>query len=233
MSFKYGLRENPLNKSGVKNYIASPQRDASKSIDDIIDMMIGKGSTVTRAEAYSVIEEFNYAIEQILLSGVSVNTPMFNISPSITGTFDTLEEKFDKSRHEVNININPGGRLGKIAALIPLEKVDADLRLPVLKSFTDIVSETQNAELTPGGIGHIKGDFLKLDTTDAQQGVFFIDKNSVETQVASIARNKPGELIFMIPNGLAKGNYRVEVRSVFHNTKSLRTGTLAGQLTVK
>ena len=233
MSFKFGLRENPLNKTSVTNYIAVPQHDVSKSIDDIIDRMIGKGSTVTRAEAYSVIEEYNWAIEQILLQGGCINTPMFNIAPSITGTFETEEEKFDKSKHQVNLNINPGTRLSKIIDLIPVEKVATDKRLPVLKSFTDIITETKNADLTPGGIGHIKGDLLKVDTTDAQQGVFFIDKNSVETQVASIARNKPTELIFMIPNTLAQGSYRVEVRAIFPNTKNLRTGTLAGQVTVK
>src|SRR5690606_414244 len=144
------------------------QHEASKSIDDIIDMMIGKGSTVTRAEAYSVIEEYNWAIEQILLSGGCINTPMFNIVPNISGTLETEDEKFDKSKHQVNINTNPGTRLSKIADQTPIERVAFDLRLPVLKSFTDVVSDTKNTDITPGGIGHIKGDHLKVDTTDAQ-----------------------------------------------------------------
>jgi hypothetical protein len=233
MSFKFGLRENPLNKTGVKNYIASPQRDASKSIDDIIDMMIGKGSTVTRAEAFSVIEEFNWAIEQILLNGGSINTPMFNMAPSVTGTFETEDEKFNKNKHQVNLNINAGTRLSKIIPLIPVEKVGVDKLAPYIKTFIDIVSEMENSTLTPGGIGQIAGDYLKVDAADAKQGVFFIDKASVETKVASNARNMPGELIFMIPGTLKKGNYRLEVRAILPNTKKLRKGTLVEELTVK
>lgn len=232
MSFKYGLKENALSKT-KKNFIAVPQHDASTTMDEIIDNMIGKGSTVTRAEAYAVIEEYNYALEQILLQGGCINTPMFNIAPSITGTFETEDEKFNKSKHQVNININPGIRLSKIADLIPVEKVAVDLRLPTLKSYTDIVSDTKNADITPGGIGHIKGNDLKLDATDPQQGVFFVATDGTETKIASIARNKPSELIFMIPNPLAQGTYRLEVRTIFHNTKNLRMGVLPMQLTVK
>ncbi len=84
MALKYALFENHLTDD-PSDYMAVVQLQASKSQEDVIDLMIGRGSTVTKAEALSVLEEYAAAIEQLLREGQALNTPLFNLSPTIKG----------------------------------------------------------------------------------------------------------------------------------------------------
>ena len=52
-----------------------------------------------------------------------------------------------------------------------------------------------------------------------------------EARVQVVARNKPGELIFMVPALLA-ADYTLEVRATVHGSEDVRTGALEATLTV-
>jgi hypothetical protein len=85
---------------------------------------------------------------------------------------------------------------------------------------------------TPGGMGQIEGHRLKFDPTDAAQGIFFIAADGTETQVAIVGRNKPADLMFMVPDTLTAGEYTLEVRATIHGSTDVRTGALEAPLTV-
>ena len=85
----------------------------------------------------------------------------------------------------------------------------------------------------PGGVGIIRGSLLKFDEADPRQGVFFVAGDGTESRASKIVKNKPGEIILMIPEGLQAGVYEVVVRSVFKNTKELREGFLTDDLTIR
>jgi hypothetical protein len=86
--------------------------------------------------------------------------------------------------------------------------------------------------LTPGGMGKIEGHRLKFDPTDAAQGIFFIAADGTETQVAIVGRNKPADLMFMVPDTLTAGEYTLEVRAILPNRTDLRVGALEDPLVV-
>jgi hypothetical protein len=86
--------------------------------------------------------------------------------------------------------------------------------------------------LTPGGMGQVVDHRLKFDPTDANQGVFFVAEGGGATKVDVVGRNKPGELMFMVPAGLASGDYTLEVRATIHGSEDVRTGALDATLTV-
>jgi hypothetical protein len=113
-----------------------------------------------------------------------------------------------------------------------IEKVISAAPKPVLLSFKDIASGTINETITSGGVGEIHGSMLKLGENDPAQGIFFIAQDGTETKAPTLVRNKPANLIFMIPNGLAAGNYGVEVRALLHGTTEIRKGRLENNLTV-
>ncbi len=231
MPLKYALLDNRLTED-PNDYAAKVQDLESKSIDDIIDVMIGRGSTVTRAEALSVLEEYSAALEQLLRDGHSINTPLFNLIPSIKGVFYDKNESFNPERHQVRVNVRPGTRLRQIESQIQVERVSASRPTPEPEDFEDVASETRNSQITPGGLAKLTGSRLKYEPNDAQQGVFFIDAAGAETRVTMIARNKPSELNFQIPATLAAGAYTVEVRVVLPRTTDLRTGQLPQALQV-
>ena len=159
--------------------------------------MISKGSSVTKAEALSVIEEYEYAIEEAVKNGNNVNTKLFKLQASITGIFSGKDDTFDPSRHKIRLKLKPGSRLIKAINDIRLRKIEIKLPQPVLRQFVDLKTKTKNESFTAGQIVSIHGSLLKFDESDLEQGIFFIDENSVETRVTNMMKNKPSELIFL------------------------------------
>ncbi len=195
--------------------------------------MTHEGSTVTKAEALASFEEITKGIIRLVSDGNSVTTPLVNISARIVGVFTSDDDRFDPSRHQVKLRVQPGTRLHDAEATITAEKVQAKERMPVLLHYEDNSTESKDSVATASGGARLTGNLLKFDEADDKQGIFFINtKDNSETRVpGKLLRNKPGELIFMNP-ALPKGTYRVEVRTVFANAKGIKKGTLADVVTV-
>jgi hypothetical protein len=81
-------------------------------------------------------------------------------------------------------------------------------------------------------MGQVVGHRLKFDPEDAAQGIFFVADDGTETKVAVVGRNKPAELIFMVPGDLDAGEYTLEVRATLHGSNDVRVGALEAPLTV-
>ena len=193
-----------------------------------------RGSTVTIAEFRSAYEEITYATEQLLIEGGgSIKTPLFNLSVRIVGVFNGDNDNFDPARHQVKIRLTPGNRLREMEQKIKVRKVAADKPRPILQHVFDNSSESQDEVITSGGGMRIIGSLLKYDESDSHQGVFFINASNQETKVTGMPlRNKPGELIFISPAGLAPGNYTIEVRTILKGNKEIRKGSFPDDLTV-
>lgn len=228
---RYSLFPNRLT-ADPNVHMAIVQDQKMRTMSDIIDIMIGRGSTVTKAEAFSVIEEYEAAITQLLASGDSINTPLFRITASVSGVFNDQNDVFDRSRHYVRLNVIPGGRIGEIADRISTEKMLTVIPKPVLVQFKDVNTNTLNESITPGGMGELFGAELKVDMEDPSQGIFLIAADNTTTRVETVGRNKPANLLFMIPSGLPSGQYEIEVRAKVRKGAELRTGRLSSILTM-
>ncbi|WP_423128609.1 DNA-binding domain-containing protein [Gaoshiqia sp. Z1-71] len=230
MALNYALFENHLTTDPT-DYMAVVQNQQSKTQDDVIDLMISRGSTVTRAEALAVFEEYALAFEQLVKNGFAVNTPLFNLSLSVKGVFTREDESFNPSVHSVKINVSPGIRLKEMVAGVNVVRVQGASPKPDPLYLDDLGSGTRNESLTPGNIAQLKGSRLKFDPADAAQGIFLVAANGSETRVATISRNKPAQVDFLVP-ALAAGTYRLEVRVSLYKTNGIRTGGLPAELTV-
>ncbi len=230
MALKYALFENHLTDD-PSDYMAVVQLQASKSQEDVIDLMIGRGSTVTKAEALSVLEEYAAAIEQLLREGQALNTPLFNLSPTIKGVFTSEDESYNVATHTVKINVTPGKRLKQVANEIEVQRVAGVSPQPDLLYVDDLGSGTRNEQLTPGNIARLKGSRLKFDPTDPLQGIFLVSEANEETRISTVSRNKPAQLDFLVP-ALAPGLYKLVVRTLLKNTKTIRSGTLQVELNI-
>ena len=230
MALQFALFENHLT-SDPNDRMAVVQNLQSKTQEDVINLMIGRGSTVTKAETLSVLEEYTLALLQLLKDGHAINTPIFNLSPSVKGVFTSPDQPFNPAVHSVKINITTGARLREIGKQVTVEKVKGASPQPDLEYLEDLGSGTRNEELTPGNIAQVRGSRLKFDAADPQQGIFLVAADGAELKVATVARNKPAQLDFLVPP-LAPGEYRLEVRAAIYKTVEIRKGALQAALTV-
>ncbi|MEL7832530.1 DNA-binding domain-containing protein [Fodinibius sp. N2] len=231
MSIKYALYPNHLTDD-PDDHLAIVQDQKSRTIEDIIDIMISRGSTVTKADALSVIEEYESAIEKVLRDGDSIKTPLIRIRASIQGVFKDELDPFDPERHSVSLNVNAGARIRQIADDISAERVPSTLPKPSPQTCKDIASGTTNETLTPGGVGELRGSRLKVDPDDSNQGVFFIASDGSRTRAEVYIRTKPSNLMFMIPDTLTSGSYHIEVFAAVKNSSKIRSSKLNDALVV-
>ncbi len=71
---KYELHENHLPVVG-KQHTARVRPTGLATLDDIVDLIVGRGSTVARSDILSVLDDFAATIENLLVLGMSVVTP--------------------------------------------------------------------------------------------------------------------------------------------------------------
>src|SRR5699024_8370108 len=214
------------------DYMAVVQGQRTRTTEDIIDIMVRRGSTVNRADIRAVFEERREAIRELLEDGDTVETDLVRISPSIPGVFNSAADTFDPSRHHKALNTNRGSLIGEVARNLSVEKVEAVTPRPNLQMLRDVSSGTSNETLTPGGPAELIGNRLKSDQENPEQGIFLIASDRSETRVETIIHNMPSHQIFMIPEGLASGGYPVEVRASQKNSDTIRSGRLEAVLVV-
>jgi len=219
-NLKYHLAENLLTDD-PDDYMAQVEVSRSFTIDDVINEMLKRGTSLTRTDVMAVLNLEHQVIGDLVSEGYALNLPVCNGTPSISGVFAGPGDSFDTNRHFIKYNLTAGVLIRDAVKKIKTEKTDPVNKLPYIEQYFDVASQTSGDVLTPGGIGQLQGSRLSFDTSDAEQGVFFVTMAGAETKVSAIALNKPSKLIFMVP-ALAAGEYEVVVRVKFKNTKSLR-----------
>ena len=232
---KYSLRENLLTPA-PDDYMAQAQDVRSYTLDEIIDLMMDKGTTITRADVAATLQVYGEVCASLIKDGSALNTPLFNTALTIAGVFNGANDAFDKKRHTVNLNMTAGTLLRDAVTKVKCEKTEAAGTDPYITEVTDIVSGKTNEVLTKGGIVQITGSRLKFDAKDASQGIFFVPETGNPVRASVIAENKPARLMAIIPADLAAGTYYIEVRTKYANAtkqlKTLKVGRFAKPLTV-
>lgn len=232
---KYALRENLLTPA-PGNYMAQVADVGSYTLDEIINLMMEKGSSVTRADAAAVLQVYGEVCALLVANGAALNTPLMNASMSISGVFDGANDSFDRRRHAVNLNMTAGTLLRDALASVKCEKTQIASTDPYITEVKDVVSDTVNSALTKGGIVQITGSRLKFDAKDETQGIFFVPETGAPVRATVVAENKPARLTALIPQTLDAGIRYIEIRTkLLDNNKSLKTmktGRFAKPLTV-
>jgi len=230
----YSLYENHLT-ADPGDFAALVQTTASADLEQIAERMIAQGSTSTKADILAVLEDSVKACEGLLLEGWRVNLDgLCQLFPRVQGIFDSAMDRFDRSRHRVDIGANPGPRVREtVRQQAAVEKVEKPVIAPNPIEFHDLGSGTMNSAVTPGNIGTIDGYRLKFDRAQAFEGVYFIRVDGLgEMKPGFIQKNKPSQLVFLNPKILPAGEYFLEVRARLHGGDELRAGRLDAVLTV-
>jgi hypothetical protein len=226
---KYVL--NKANQFVPGKYVARVIPIATMNLEAIIDRMMHT-STVAKPDVVGVLEGFFSTVEEALLLGMNVATPLANFRTSVRGLFVDDGDGYDPTRHEVAAQASAGARLRKaIRTQAQVEQDVAARPIPIVTGYYDVASGTTNQALTPGGLGRVRGKRLEFDAADAAQGVFFRAADGAETQVTAYAWTGSNKVILQVP-ALAPGDYTLVLRASFNGNGDVREGVLLEPLTV-
>ena len=200
-------------------------------LEDIVKRATQEGKTMTEEEMYAAYSSIEKAMIDIIGEGGSVQLSILNTAFTVSGVFDTDEEPFTEGKHRLNLKIYPSDNLVVAARKNRLKRVRAKEYAPEPTKLEDIASDTVNERLTPGNMACLKGTDLKFEPEQADEGLYVVSDRGPATKVEQLARNMPGELVFLVPAKLGKGNYWLEVRNRSYQTLSV--GRLKHPLVVK
>jgi hypothetical protein len=231
MAITYMLVKNHLT-SNPTDYMARVAPTSVVDFEALVERMMSGGSTVTRADIYSVLESYYTSVETMVLEGKNINTPLGNFRTAIKGVFDGADDNFDNERHQIVAVVDPGKRLRKaINSKARVMKEEKVITRPNPLDYYDLNSGNQrNRFLTPDGLGKLLGYHLQFDLSDENQGIFFLREDGFFTRVVIVGENHPKKLLFSVPD-LVAGEYTLEVRAIF-GKNDLRTGRLDASLIV-
>jgi DNA-binding domain/Domain of unknown function (DUF4469) with IG-like fold len=234
MSIKYSLIENLLTPD-PNDYYAQVQLTGRAGIEQLADRMLSLGSTINRADILGVLSLLDEAVLALVLEGYRVDIAgIADVYPRLQGVFDGPGASFDKSRHTIGVTANPSPSfVSRVRQDASVSKEETVKPMPNPLDFRDAATGNSNGTITLGNIGTLSGSRLKFDATKPDEGIFFIaSSGGVTTQVATVSANKPGQLVFLVPAGMASGEYSVQVRTRISGSADIRTGTLDGVLSV-
>lgn len=232
MSIEYYLLNNPLSDEPDQQ-VARVHARGKKNLNDIVTLIVERGSTLGEPDIYGVLTELGHVIVKLLKDGNSVWLPFACFKSSIKGTFTNHIDGFDPSRHTLRPIVGQGPLLKDLYGgnALHVEKIDNPLKAPEIKNFVDMTTGERNRAITPGGMGTVLGKRLKFNPENESEGVYFVAVGTnEETKVSFIGTNTANRLVFMIPAGIVAGDYVLQVRVLYG--EKIRTGVLDDILTV-
>nr|VFK32549.1 MAG: protein of unknown function (DUF4469) with IG-like fold [Candidatus Kentron sp. MB]VFK34961.1 MAG: protein of unknown function (DUF4469) with IG-like fold [Candidatus Kentron sp. MB]VFK77067.1 MAG: protein of unknown function (DUF4469) with IG-like fold [Candidatus Kentron sp. MB] len=236
MSIQYALFENHLT-GDANDYAARVQVTTTAGLEAIARRMAEQGAQVNEADIVAVLTGAVTACESLLLEGERVVFgELCQLFPRIQGVFHGPTDHFDPARHRVDVGANPGHGIRKtVRDKAQVSKMESTKPIPTPLQYVDLGSGETDGRLTPGNIGTIDGYRLKFDPTKAEEGIFLIPTKAGEPDVKAVLvqKNKPGQLVFLIPADISKGDYWLEVRARVQGGSELRSGRLDVLLTVQ
>ncbi|MDR1984153.1 MAG: DUF4469 domain-containing protein, partial [Prevotellaceae bacterium] len=161
----------------------------SHTDEQIAEQMLKRGTLLTKADILAVLEVYREVILDIIADGGSVNTRLFNISPSISGVFNGMNDSFDPHRHKIHVNFHHGVAVREAAAKIKTEKIQVADPIPYIVEVKDLLSGSINETLTPGGVVQLRGSRLKFLADEETNGIFLIPESGNEVKVTMNVEN--------------------------------------------
>lgn len=229
---KYALYRNHLTK-GENDFKAIAQGYEIKSIEDIIRQITIPGSILKETECVAVIYNFFGCIAENLEEGHGFACDHIRIHPKVTGVFKGQNDQFDPERHQKKASVTTETVFDEAISKMKLEKIEADLPEPEIKSVYDLKSQQTDALLSPGHLIEILGSKLKINPESTDEGIFLINiEDKSEMKIQHIHTNRLGKLSAMLPDNLASGVYILEVRKRPKKNKTLKTCIYKKQLRV-
>ena len=232
---QYTLVENLLTPD-PNDFIAQPVNVRSYDDVEIVKRIMARNTGLSQVQVKSSFDEIVKEICLIIADGGAINSSLLKAQPSIAGVFHGASDVYDAKRHSVKINLTAGASVRKALEDVKLQKTQTAEIIPFITEVSDVMSDTVNDQITPGGVIEIRGGRLKLATENTDNGVFLIDEAGQAVKLPKVMENKPARLIAIMPADLPQGTYTLEVRTSLSSStnkegKTIKKGRFLKELT--
>ena len=169
----------------------------------------------------SILSMRDRAVKGLIEEGVSFMDGLVQISPRVSGVWKTENTAYDEKVHKRTVDLIPTADLRTALEAIGVKVLGLKESSARITEITDTATGLKDGTLTIGDDIVIKGYKLKIDETDAAQGVFFKAANGTEYKAnRRLSVNKMGRIIARIPDIVPKGEVTVMVRTNYSGSSA-------------
>lgn len=222
MPIKYTIQENQL--TTPTSFKGRAIQYSNLNLDTIIQDVLNQGSTVTEPDILAVIKDIIKACMRGVLNGSRVDIEgLIQLYPTMEGVFTSVTDSFDPNRHKLNISVKVSEKfMEEFRSKVIVEKDQIPSRTPTIYEVIDTNPGNVNSTLTQNKMINILGEFLKFNSDQADEGLYFInDTTPAETKQPDSDINvaTDGKIIF-IPTvtGVTGDTCHLELRTRMGNS---------------
>ena len=221
------LRPNTLTKDNDRDCIADVYQHAETQRNkDIADIIVKERTEFRPETIMNILTMRDKVVTQLLEEGLSVMDGVVQITPRVSGVWETEGAEYDEKIHKRTVDIVPTADLRDVLDAISVKVLGAKEATARITSITDTATGLKDGTITLGDDIIIEGEKLKIDEKDSSQGVFFIRSDNVEFKTTRrLSINKPSQIIARVPKNLGTGVVKVLIR-----TKYAKGGTALKEL---
>ena len=211
------LRPNTLTKDNDRDCIADVHaHTATQRNEDIAEIITKERSEFRKETIMSILNMRDKAVKELIEQGVSFMDGLVQISPRVSGVWETENSPYDEKVHKRTVDLIPTADLRTTLEAIGVKVLGTKEESARITAITDTATGLKDGTLTIGDDIIIEGDKLKIDETDSAQGIFFKTADGTEHKTERrLSVNKPSQLIARVPKEVPEGKVTVIVRTKF------------------
>ena len=211
------LRPNTLTKDNDRDCIADVYQHAETQRNaDIADIIVKERTEFRPETIMNILTMRDKVVTQLLEEGLSVMDGVVQITPRVSGVWETEGAEYDEKIHKRTVDIVPTADLRDVLDAISVKVLGAKEATARITSITDTATGLKDGTITIGDDIIIEGEKLKIDEKDSEQGVFFIRSDNVEFKTTRrLSINKPSQIIARVPKNIGTGAVKVLIRTKY------------------
>lgn len=216
------LADNTVTRDDLTDKILTPVSAGTADKQRVISEIMAMNPGLERETVAAVIDLEQRAIEKLLLTGYRVNTGLYQAGVQFTGV--VTGGTFDSAVNTVYVAFQQGAALREAIRENTTVNVIGEKGSAIyIAGGSDSATGTSGFTATAGSIFTLKGKMLKIAGDDPTVGITLTDSEGTVTKIAAgaIAVNMPSKLSFIIPAGLADGEYTLTVTTQYNIGRNL------------
>ena len=220
MPIRYRLEENNL-KPGT--FYARVIPGDIITLEQMLPAIVAKTSLSAADVQASITALIDEVIAALAVGDRPVIDGLVRFAASLSGSFETVEVSLNSDTAHLNVLAQDDHALAAaVAARTSYVRELSEVKAPLVNSVFDIAGSSYD-HYTPGSIVRLKGDNLKFDPTQSDEGVFIHDGSS-ETRLTVYSVAGARQIDTLIPAGVS-GSLTITVRARYTETGELRQGS--------
>ena len=223
------LRQNYISQKDTREFVGEVKsKGVTLHNEDIADIIVAKGSELRKETIVSVLNQRDTEVSEWLCSGGSFADGIVQMSPRVSGVWESAKDTFDATRHKKTLDLVLTSAfksaLEKVQVLVLGEKN----AVASIARITDTATGKTDGTVTIGDDILIEGEKIKvLDVDDEEQGVFVVDSSGAEHRVSRrLSVNKPTQVMARVPSDVSAGKVKIVVKTRYSGNKETALKTL-------